>query len=103
MRCAVMRAAPLLFSFHVASMPWPLDVRLRRHQVHAVIDSNAVKPQIAAMPTLTIRNVPEQVHQALRRRAAENARSVEAEVRALLESAATAPASDWRREIADIQ
>lgn len=39
------------------------------------------------MATLTIRNVPEGVHQALRRRAAENARSVEAEVRALLEAA----------------
>src|SRR5262245_4017991 len=58
---------------------------------------------LAAMPTLTIRNVPERVHQALRRRAAENARSVEAEVRALLESAATAPVSNWLREIADIQ
>jgi plasmid stability protein len=55
------------------------------------------------MPTLTIRNVPERVHRAIRRRAAENARSVEAEVRALLETAATAPATDWRREIADIQ
>jgi plasmid stability protein len=55
------------------------------------------------MATLTIRNVPERVHQALRRRAAENARSVEAEVRALLESAASAPAEDWRRNIADIQ
>jgi plasmid stability protein len=55
-----------------------------------------------SMPTLTIRNVPERVHQALRRRAAENARSVEAEVRAILDGAA-APASDWRREIADIQ
>jgi antitoxin FitA len=55
------------------------------------------------MPTLTIRNVPERVHKALRRRAAENGRSVEAEVRALLESAASAPEGDWRREIADIQ
>lgn len=55
------------------------------------------------MATLTIRNVPEGVHAALRRRAAENARSVEAEVRALLESAASAPKEDWRRDIADIQ
>ena len=55
------------------------------------------------MRTLTIRNVPDRVHQALRRRAAENARSVEAEVRALLEDAAKAPAGDWRRELADIQ
>lgn len=40
------------------------------------------------MATLTIRNVPARVHQALRRRAAENARSVEAEVRALLAAVA---------------
>ena len=58
---------------------------------------------VCPMTTLTIRNVPEHVHQALRRRAAENARSVEAEVRALLESAAAAPAGDWRREVTDIQ
>jgi len=44
----------------------------------------------AWVPTLTIRNVPERVHRALRRRAADNARSVEAEVRALLEAAASA-------------
>lgn len=55
------------------------------------------------MPTLTIRNVPDRVHQALRRRAAENARSVEAEVRALLEAASTSRISDWRSELADIQ
>lgn len=42
------------------------------------------------MATLTIRNLPEQVHRALRLRAAENARSVEAEVRALLAAAAVA-------------
>jgi plasmid stability protein len=70
---------------------------------HAIIDSIASPRYSNAMPTLTIRNVPERVHQAIRRRAAENARSVEAEVRALLENAATAPATDWRREIADIQ
>jgi plasmid stability protein len=55
------------------------------------------------MPTLTIRNVPDRVHQALRRRAAENERSVEAEVRALLEAASTSKASDWRSELGDIQ
>ena len=33
------------------------------------------------MATLTIRNLPDDVHDALRRRAAENRRSVEAEVR----------------------
>lgn len=40
------------------------------------------------MPTLTIRNVPEEVHRALRLRAAANGRSVEAEVRTLLAAAA---------------
>lgn len=44
------------------------------------------------MATLTIRNLPERVHQALRLRAARNERSVEAEVRALLENATTAGA-----------
>lgn len=39
------------------------------------------------MPTLTIRNVPHGVHQALRLRAAMHGRSVEAEVRALLAAA----------------
>lgn len=37
------------------------------------------------MVTLTIRNVPIEVHRALRLRAAENGRSTEAEVRAILE------------------
>ena len=36
------------------------------------------------MATLTIRNLPETVHDALRRRAAENRRSMEAEARAVL-------------------
>lgn len=39
------------------------------------------------MATLTIRNVSERAHDALRRRAAENRRSVEAEVRLLIEAA----------------
>lgn len=44
------------------------------------------------MPTLTIRSVPEHVHRALRLRAAEHGRSVEAEVRALLAAAVAARA-----------
>jgi plasmid stability protein len=36
------------------------------------------------MATLTIRNLPDKVHDALRRRAAENRRSMEAEARAVL-------------------
>jgi antitoxin FitA len=37
------------------------------------------------MPTITVRNLPEETHRALRVRAAEHRRSTEAEVRAILE------------------
>lgn len=39
------------------------------------------------MAMLTVRNLPEEVHRALRVRAAERGRSTEAEVRAILEEA----------------
>jgi len=39
------------------------------------------------MAVLTVRNLPEEVHRALRLRAAQHGRSTEAEVRALLEEA----------------
>ncbi|GMU64114.1 MAG: hypothetical protein AMXMBFR36_03880 [Acidobacteriota bacterium] len=39
------------------------------------------------MAVLTVRNVPDEVHRALRIRAAQHGRSTEAEVRAILESA----------------
>ncbi len=39
------------------------------------------------MAVLTVRNVPDDVHRALRLRAAQHGRSTEAEVRAILESA----------------
>lgn len=39
------------------------------------------------MPMLTVRNLPEEVHRALRVRAARHGRSTEAEVRAILEEA----------------
>jgi plasmid stability protein len=39
------------------------------------------------MATLTVRNLPDEVHRALRLRAAQHGRSTEAEVRALLEEA----------------
>ena len=39
------------------------------------------------MPILTVRNLPEEVHRALRVRAARHGRSTEAEVRAILEEA----------------
>ena len=40
------------------------------------------------MPSITIRNVPDDVHRALRVRAALHGRSVEAEIRAILAKAA---------------
>ena len=39
------------------------------------------------MPSVTIRNVPDEVHRALRVRAAQHGRSAEAEMRAILENA----------------
>ncbi|MBL8471260.1 MAG: Arc family DNA-binding protein [Rhodocyclaceae bacterium] len=39
------------------------------------------------MRSVTVRNVPEEVHRAIRVRAAQNGRSVEAEIRDILESA----------------
>ena len=50
------------------------------------------------MAVLTVRNVPEEIHRALRLRAAENGRSTEAEVRAIL-AAAVNP--DQRLRIGD--
>lgn len=50
------------------------------------------------MPQLLVRNVSVQAVQALKRRAAENGRSVEAEHRALLEAVAVPPGEDvWER------
>lgn len=43
------------------------------------------------MGVLTIRNVPDEVHRALRLRASKHGRSTEAEVRAILESAVKPP------------
>jgi plasmid stability protein len=39
------------------------------------------------MPTVTVRNVPDEVHRAIRVRAAQHGRSIEAEMRDILESA----------------
>ena len=39
------------------------------------------------MPAITVRNVPDEVHRALRVRAATHGRSTEAEIRAILETA----------------
>lgn len=43
------------------------------------------------MAILTVRNVPDEVHRALRLRAAQHGRSTEAEVRAILEQAVESP------------
>jgi plasmid stability protein len=39
------------------------------------------------MPAVTVRNLPAEVHRALKLRAAQNARSTEAEIRVILEEA----------------
>ncbi len=39
------------------------------------------------MPSVTIRNVPDEIHRAIRVRAAQHGRSIEAEMRDILESA----------------
>ena len=44
------------------------------------------------MAVLTVRNLPDETHRALRMRAAEHGRSAEAEVRAILEDAVRPPA-----------
>jgi len=49
------------------------------------------------MATLTVRNLPDDVHDALRRRAAEHRRSVEAEVRDLLSQAVGDPTREERK------
>ncbi len=43
------------------------------------------------MPTVTVRNLPEEVHRALRVRAAVNGRSTEAEIRHILETTVRPP------------
>ncbi|MDR1968559.1 MAG: Arc family DNA-binding protein [Burkholderiaceae bacterium] len=43
------------------------------------------------MPTITVRNLPDEVHRALRVRAAHHGRSTEAEIRDILESTVRPP------------
>jgi len=40
------------------------------------------------MPSITVRNIPDEVHRAIRARAAMHGRSAEAEIRSILEQAA---------------
>jgi plasmid stability protein len=51
------------------------------------LDSNDSNASIAVMATLTIRNLPDEVYDRLRTRAAENKRSMEAEARELMAKA----------------
>lgn len=46
------------------------------------------------MATLSVRNLPDEIHRALRVRAAHNERSVEAEVREILAQVLAAPAGE---------
>src|SRR5260221_371045 len=51
-------------------------------------DSIAVKQHgVMSMPVVTVRNLPEETHRALKVRAAEHGRSTEAEIREILEEA----------------
>jgi len=43
------------------------------------------------MPAVTVRNIPDEVHRALRVRAAQHGRSTEAEIRAILDAVARPP------------
>lgn len=43
------------------------------------------------MASLTVRNLPDEIHRALRVRAAQHGRSTEAEIRAILEAAVRSP------------
>jgi plasmid stability protein len=45
------------------------------------------------MPAVTVRNLPEKTHRALKLRAARNGRSTEAEIRVILEEAVSANAA----------
>jgi antitoxin FitA len=46
-----------------------------------------MRSEVMNMATLTLRNIPDELHRALCSRAAQHGRSVEAEVRGILESA----------------
>jgi plasmid stability protein len=57
-----------------------------RHQCHHY-DSIEITQPLDAMAAVTIRNLPDEVHRALKIRAAQHNRSTEAEMRAILEAA----------------
>ncbi len=55
------------------------------------------------MPSLTIRNIPEDILEILRARAGRNHRSLNGEVLVLLEAHALAPVTDARRLIEEVR
>lgn len=55
--------------------------------MNGAVDIGASNASIASMATLTIRNLPDEIYDRLRRRAAENKRSMEAEARDLMAKA----------------
>ena len=75
--------------------------RLIHDAVRDSIDSTAFRPYPPRMATLTIRNLSPRTHARLRRAAAEAGRSVEAEVRAILDREAepVPPAAEVARAI----
>ena len=53
----------------------------------AIIDITYKEVKSSQVPVVTVRNLPEETHRALKLRAAEHGRSTEAEIRAILEEA----------------
>jgi plasmid stability protein len=51
------------------------------------VQANKAQEGGEIMPSVTVRNVPDEVHRALRVRAAQHGRSAEAEIREILENA----------------
>jgi plasmid stability protein len=66
------------------------------------VDNSASNAYNASMATITVRGLPEEIHTALRVRAARNGRSMEAEVREIL-AAATKEAEPRRTTVAELQ
>lgn len=52
-----------------------------------IMQANKAQERGEIMPSVTVRNVPDEVHRALRVRAAQHGRSAEAEIREILENA----------------
>lgn len=68
--------------------------RQQRQQRSHIAKLGAAWKREHTMATMTIRNLPDDIHRALRVRAAMNERSAEAEVRAILDSVLNPPQQD---------